>query len=232
MISNDLDIDVWRRHLARHGRVQIPRFLQDDAAERLHRCLREEVPWHQAERGRPNVALGCGDAGATQLDASTLDTARQGFHFVYDRHLILESVQRSQREAALLHDVLYFLNSEAFLAFARYLTGEPQLSMVSAQATRYRPGQFLRMHDDRQDEEGRRFAFVMNLSQRWLSDWGGLLHFVDEAGSVAETFTPFWNSLSLFRVPTVHHVGLVAPWAQEPRLAITGWWHVKPAGAG
>jgi hypothetical protein len=26
---------------------------------------------------------------------------------------------------------------------------------------------------------------------------------------------------------TIRAVGLVAPWAQEPRLAITGWWHAK-----
>lgn len=226
MISNELDVDAWRRHLAHHGRVQILRFLQDDAAERLHHCLREEVPWHQAERGRPNLELGRGDAGHVQLDTATLDAAHGGFHFVYDRHLILESVQRSRQEATLLHDVLYFLNSEPFLQFARYVTGESRLSMVSAQATRYRPGQFLRMHDDRQDDEGRRYAYVMNLSRRWLADWGGLLHFVDAAGSTVESFTPFWNSLSLFRVPSLHHVGLVAPWAQEPRLAVTGWWHV------
>ena len=35
---------------------------------------------------------------------------------------------------------------------------------------------------------------------------------------------PRYNTLSLFKVPAPHVVSLVAPWAQAPRLAITGWW--------
>ena len=56
------------------------------------------------------------------------------------------------------------------------------------------------------------------------ADWGGLLHFLDPTGQRAvDTFTPVWNSLSLFRVPQMHEVSLVAPWAGSPRYSITGW---------
>ena len=40
---------------------------------------------------------------------------------------------------------------------------------------------------------------------------------------VVDTFTPLWNSLSLFRVPQPHVVSLVAPWAGSARYSITGW---------
>ena len=64
---------------------------------------------------------------------------------------------------------------------------------------------------------------MINLTQRWQPQWGGLLQFIDAAGNVIDTLAPRWNSLSLFRVPALHAVSLVAPWAGEERLAITGW---------
>ena len=103
-----------------------------------------------------------------------------------------------------------------------------ELVMVGAQATRYLPGQFLRLHDDHHAVENRRYAYVVNLSRDWEADWGGMLHFVAADGSVEEVFMPRFNSLSLFRVPHRHFVGLVSPWAKQPRLAITGWWHATP----
>src|SRR3546814_2176348 len=50
MISNDVDFSPYRLRFQREGRVQVPGFLQSTAAERLHRCLRHEVPWTLAER--------------------------------------------------------------------------------------------------------------------------------------------------------------------------------------
>jgi Rps23 Pro-64 3,4-dihydroxylase Tpa1-like proline 4-hydroxylase len=34
---------------------------------------------------------------------------------------------------------------------------------------------------------------------------------------------PGFNVLNLFKVPTDHSVSVVAPFAAEPRLALTGW---------
>jgi Rps23 Pro-64 3,4-dihydroxylase Tpa1-like proline 4-hydroxylase len=64
---------------------------------------------------------------------------------------------------------------------------------------------------------------VINLGHDWQADWGGLLQFFDESGQVTESFVPRYNTLSLFRVPQLHAVSLVAPWAERPRFGITGW---------
>jgi len=42
-------------------------------------------------------------------------------------------------------------------------------------------------------------------------------------GEVEEVWMPRFNSLALFRVPTPHIVSYVAPFATQPRYAITGW---------
>lgn len=229
MISNELDIAPYRQRLLQTGRVQIPGFLQADAAERLADCLRREVPWVTAERGLPDSAPWTGDV-ARQRMPEAYRRAASGFHFVYDRFLMVEAMREGRDPQLVLHAVLAFFNSPPYLAFIRELTGDTTLAMVGAQATRYLPGQFLRVHDDRHDDEARRYAYVLNLSRRWEVDWGGLLHFVDEDGSHRDALLPRFNSLSLFKVPAKHFVGVVAPWAQEPRLAITGWWHAPPSG--
>ena len=54
MISNEIDIDHWRRALAERSRIQIPDFLQPVAAEAFARELAERVPWQLAERMRAN----------------------------------------------------------------------------------------------------------------------------------------------------------------------------------
>lgn len=226
MISNDLDLTGIRRTLAAAGRVQVDGFLQDVAAAQIERCLLEDVPWSTAVRGSPDVPAWSDTERAARLQA---EYAHAGdFHFVYDRYLIVEAMRAGRDPGLLLHVVLEFLNSAPFIEFIRELTGDAELTMVGAQATRYLPGQFLRAHDDSHAAEARRYAYVINLSRDWVADWGGLLHFLGPDGRVEDVFLPRFNSLSLFKVPHPHFVGLVSPWARRPRLAITGWWHARP----
>ena len=120
--------------------------------------------------------------------------------------------------------ILPFFNSPEFIKFARYLGDDVAINAVIAQCTRYQPGHYLLPHNDEEANEGRRLAFVINLSREWKPDWGGQLQFLDPDGNILQSFLPRWNSLSLFRVPQTHQVTLVAPWAAQPRHAITGWW--------
>lgn len=231
MISNALDFDPYRRHFAQHGRVQIQGFLQSDAATRLRDCLQRQVPWTLAERSTgmartipaPQYAAMTPAERQSLLEASYA-AAREQFQFAYDSYMMVKAAQEGRDPGLLLHVVLQFFNSPQFLEFARWFSGEPGICAVNAQATRYRPGHFLNRHEDEDVSEGRVCAYVLNLTPRWDPDWGGLLQFFGPRGDVTETFLPRWNSLSLLRVPQPHSVSLVAPWAGEDRLAITGWW--------
>jgi Rps23 Pro-64 3,4-dihydroxylase Tpa1-like proline 4-hydroxylase len=81
----------------------------------------------------------------------------------------------------------------------------------------------VRRHDDLHSEEGRLVAYVINLTPAWNADFGGMLHFIGDDGSVEETFYPWFNSLSLFRVPQLHFVSYVPPYVTADRYGITGW---------
>ena len=227
MISNDLDITPFRQRLHNVGRVQIPRFLQEGSAQRLHDCLSHEVPWQPALRSdKPlpvDLVSADGDEAREQLLQATYQRARDDFEFIFDRYRMIEARRDGIDPGLVLHVVVDFLNSPQFIEFAQELTGDRHIRMVTAIAARYRPGHFLNLHNDKAGDEDRAFAYVINLGKDWQSDWGGLLQFVDGGNDVVETFTPHWNSLSLFRVPQLHQVSLVAPWAKQDRLSITGW---------
>ena len=228
MINESLDVERLKTQLALRTRVQVRDFLQPDAAGHLHHCLAEEVPWQLAQRvdGR-SYASERGAAAredvATPAMARAYDRAREEYQFVYDTYLMVQAAKQGWDPSLSLHAVLEFLNTPQFITFARYLTGDPTIRRANAQATRYRPGQFLMRHEDEESMEGRRYAYVINLTRRWEADWGGQLQFLSREGDVIETFLPRFNSLSLFKVPQPHLVSLVAPWAAEHRYGITGW---------
>lgn len=235
MINASLDIDRWRARLQRDGRVQIDDYLQADTAERLRGCLEREVPWTLALRDAHGArtidheTYRVMDAAArTALLDATAASARdsdheRGFRFAYDSYMMVTAYKEGRDPGLPLHRVLELLNSGDYIGFSRALTGDDRVRRVNAQATRYRPGHFLRYHTDINSSEGRLYAYVINLTREWTADWGGLLQFIDDDGRVLDTFLPRWNSLSLFAVPAGHAVSLVAPWAGQDRLAITGW---------
>lgn len=229
MINNELDVDHWKRVLAARGRMQISGFLQEDAALVLRDCLARQLAWSLAERSDNAVSRTRGredaldEAGYRGVLDAAYRNARDSFQFVYDSYMLGRARKEGWDQDLPVHVVLDFLNSPDFLDFARYLTGDVAINAVNAQATRYRPGQFLTPHEDLHDTEGRRYAYVINLTPHWKADWGGLLQFLDAQGNVTDTFLPRWNTLSIFKVPQMHLVSLVSPWAGEERLAITGW---------
>lgn len=237
MINDALDPARWRMQLQRAGRVQVDDFLQPDAAERLRTCLEHEVPWTLALRDAAgartidHAAYSAMNAAECQrlyahVAASVSDECSDlgRFRFAYDSYMMVRAYKEGRDPGLLLHRVLELFNSPQYLGFARALTGDDRIRRANAQATRYRPGQFLRYHTDAESHEGRLYAYVLNLSREWRADWGGLLQFIDDDGRVLDSFLPRWNTLSLFAVPAGHAVSLVAPWAAHDRLAITGWW--------
>src|SRR3546814_12205609 len=99
----------------------------------------------------------------------------------------------------LFRSVLEFLNSPEALAFARWMTGVPDIVATNGQATRYQPGQFLTHHDDKYDDENRAAAYAITRSKNWHPDWGGLLPFHDASGGAGDTLMPRRNTLSRLR---------------------------------
>ncbi len=224
------DLALYRRLFQKSGRIHIPAFLEPDSANRLHKALAEFAGWKlfvnhadmTAELGAQEL-MAIGQTQREELFARIQADARRGFQFQYLYHLLSEQGEAYAGADARLAELTAFLNSTAFLAFARAVSGADDIAFADGQISRYEPGHFLTRHNDLRANTRRRLAYVINLTPQWRAEWGGVLEFLDEDGHVAEGYVPAFNAINLFRVPQMHHVSSVVSFAGGPRLSVTGW---------
>jgi Rps23 Pro-64 3,4-dihydroxylase Tpa1-like proline 4-hydroxylase len=226
-LNPDLDIDALAARFAATNRLQIRDFFQPHVADAIRRHVMASN-WQLSYRddsGDRNVTLAELDRmngeQRGRLHESINDVARRKFQFAYFSNLVTLDAQRGDDH--LLARMIRYMSGDEFLGVMRRITGDSSFNRLFGQATMYAQGNFLRGHNDEVEVEDRRFAFVLNLTQDWRPDWGGLLHFINDDMDVIDSFMPHFNSLSLFKVPQWHYVSYVAPYATTERYAVTGW---------
>lgn len=225
-----VDPDLFASVFQRFGRIHVAGILDRDSALAVHSALAANVPWQM----HYNDGAAIYDIPAVEVDAlspaerETLlrpmyERARNGFQYLYDNFSMADHYARGEHLELAVMRVFEFLRSEPMLEFVRRATGIRDVVTVDGQATRYRRGHFLTVHDDRDEQKGRVAAYVLNMTPVWRADWGGVLNFFDPDGHVAEGYVPAFNAINLFQVPAPHAVSLVTPSAGGARLSITGW---------
>lgn len=114
-----------------------------------------------------------------------------------------------------------FFSSKEFIGFIGGITGK-RLKSIDMSGFMYGDMDYLLPHDDRL--EGRKIAYVMNLSEGFTEKDGGALQFF-EGKKIAKTIVPSFNALTLFEVSdkSVHRVGEVL--CEKARLSLAGWFH-------
>lgn len=233
-IDPALDPAAMAKVFRRLGRLHIPGFFAGDGADRVAKALAgPDVPWIKTWRTTgPSLDSdmaqfeGLSPESRAAFDAEMKTAAAAGFCFQFDAWRVSDDIDRGIRRGGALapieaaHD---FVNSRAFLDFVAILSGEPRGTYADTMASRYRPGDFLSAHDDQMKGKNRLLAYVLNFTPLWRPDWGGVLSFLDEDGHVAEGYTPCFNALNIFAIPSAHAVSYVAPFAGAHRHAVTGW---------
>jgi SM-20-related protein len=228
-LSEDLDRAALRAQFDATGRLQVRDVLDPLSAQALAAALDDEQRWLRSVRlasGSFSAPLDGREPVETLhrrwIEEARVDPDDPAMQYMFDvRRLSAERAFGLERGDAL--NAFYdFVNGEAFLAFGAAITGEAPVA-CEAQATRYRQGDLLTVHSDRDTATRRLSAWVFNLSREWRPEWGGLLLF-HEGGRIVEGFNPLFNSLSLFRVPMDHSVTQVTDFAPRDRLAISGWY--------
>lgn len=234
-LNPKLDPRAFADGYARDGMVQIADFLTTESADWLTQSLDRETPWGlsvwgdgRGEHLSPKAMADAGYEALGQKVQAALAAARDGFSFVYLAYSIIPAYLAGQDMGHATHALLEFMNSPAFIDFARAVSGEASLVKIDAQATWYRPGDFLTQHDDTGPDAERRAAYTLGLTRDWRADWGGQLLFHDAAGDVLRGFKPGYNVWTLFRTPQWHSVAPVAAYAGAKRLSITGWLRDDP----
>ena len=224
---------VWAGLKARYGeqgRVQIIDFLAPPAAAEATALAKTQLPWvlHYRDAGqtkeiseRDLLAMSFAERQAFlgRLDAF----AREDFQFAYFGCSLTPDNLVQFEAGHPIRALAARLVTHEFVDLMAALIDDPAVRGLTASLTRYDPGQYLLPHDDTDGKDDRRAAFVLNLSEDWWPDWGGLLQFIDDERNVIASFTPHNNSMAVFKVPQFHAVSYVTPHALRSRYAITGW---------
>ena len=116
--------------------------------------------------------------------------AQNDFQYLFDNHRLTRNGEPYPDPAHYFARVVDFLNSPGLLGFVREITGLQEIVWADAQATLYRPGDFLNVHDDEAGGRKRLVAYVLNLTPIWRPDWGGALNFLGPTGHVEEGYVP------------------------------------------
>src|SRR5262249_672813 len=150
-------------------RIHIPDVLTPESAARVHRCLEQETDFSIITRNgsgyvrlRPGATLTPQQQG--ELMGNAYPQARDGFHYLYDNHPMSNDGEPYPDPSPYRAAIPAFLNSVPVLDFARAVTGNPAIAFAEAQATRYRPGHFLNLHDDSHPVHKRIAAYVLNMT--------------------------------------------------------------------
>ena len=166
-----------------------------------------------------------GEQEARKFLNDTLRRAAGGFAFIHQSYGLQDEYKRDPAGPAAA--ITEFLQSRAFLDFGQAVVGA-EVTGVRVQASKYRRGDFLTLHDDSHSKNRRVAAFTLGLTRGWRPDWGGQLLFHDAKGDVVRGFMPRFNVLTLFTVPRAHSVAPVAAYAAVPRYSLTGWLIADP----
>lgn len=232
-LSQHHDIATYAAAYARTGRVHIPNLLRESDARRLHDALANRTPWHMlvVHNGHREIALDQWNAIPPVQKLAMEESFAQGARVPNSfraRFLTAHLSKDGEPYAGPVPELAAltrFLNSEAFLGFARAVTADRAIRLADVHASCYRPGDFLGRHNDHLDEKDgiRAAAYILNLTPVWSAEWGGLLNFLRADGHVDGAFTPTWNALNFLKVPQLHFVSTVAPFVTAPRLSVSGW---------
>jgi SM-20-related protein len=231
LLNPNLDIEMLRYKYREDQRVRIDNLLDPGFAQQVVNCLRQSLPFDYIfhNQGLDYVVseqeMGMMTAPEREkLLGELSELASQGVGFLYGGYRM--TGQNLRASPTVLTQLFDLINSHVLEVVAS-ISETPNLQDADGQFTRLTRGHYLTRHKDDISAERRRLAYVLNFTESWHPDWGGLLQFFNNDGTTRDAWEPRFNSLNLFDVRHIHSVTYLAPHAKAPRFALTGWYHSK-----
>jgi SM-20-related protein len=235
-IINKLDVDTLHQEYEETGAVIIKNLLCEDVAEAAYECLKNRVPWefhyrkpHKGEVGivRPQELQRMSERDIEKLVPKTVKLKDNDFTFAYCRYTIPTGLEQTPEELIILTRIYRYFNSAEYLKLLGDITGNYEGKEVSSWASCYDRHHHLSIHMDEDFGQGRIAAHVLGLTRDWKKEWGGNFAFCNSKGKAVDVVPPTFNQLVMFKVPRLHLVSPVKPYAQGSRYSLFGWYKTK-----
>jgi len=146
---------------------------------------------------------------------------REKFHYQNsDLFQFHQTNDCSKAKNKVVQDFYKFFGSKDFLNFISEITGK-KLKSINMSGFIYGDTDYLLPHDDRL--EGRKIAYVVNLSENFKNENGGALALF-KGKKVVKKIAPKFNTLTIFEVSpkSLHEVEEVV---DAERVSFAGWFH-------
>lgn len=234
LINPNLDKESILEEFKTNRVVVIEDYLRDDAAERIHQYLTEDMPtdwWRVSTAPKLNGEDGFdivpnSDEFEQQIKQNyihSLNAFKNG-QFSYCFHRTVKD--HSDECGCFECNLRQWLVSDENISFLNQVIDVPVTTTDEVFAAVYLPGDFLSPHVDSPNGS---VGFVYQLTKNWKAQFGGNLHFLDnETSEVERVEVPTFNTLTLFDLPKgvgkLHYVSHVSPGVEELRLTYTGWY--------
>ena len=227
-LNPDLKASSYAEAFARDGYVRIEGLFELDVAEQIYLLLERMTPWvitladgkgGQQILSREQLST-LADAEIQAILSEAAERAGSAFSFVRLGYHLSGALNRGEDvPQSVLAD---FLNSGGFQAFVAEVTGETSLPATRSEATCHRPGDFFgAIRHGRTPQT--KIGFELGLTRGYRPDFGGQFLIHDAKGDIEKGFVPGYNDLILFKPDKIRSIASVAPYANAPRFAISGW---------
>lgn len=231
MLNPALNRDELHQAFQNGNRAQVRDVLETEQAQAIVDALSRVAMWNLVyldPMGQLTTLTPAAVQAMSQLQrnhqlGAIHDRAKSGVQLFYNRLPLVPENGAQRNPESIGRRIHDFLQSATFLDFARELTGDPQITRVSVFADRFVAGHYVRQHNHVNRNRLRRFGFVINLTQQWEGDCGGMLQLHDDSGRVIESYAPDFNTLVVFKAPTEFSVSYVAPYSQYQQYRLSGW---------
>lgn len=243
-LNPKLDFAALKTEFQTRQKLRVENFFTEDSAEYILEHLKNSTTWHLVHSDKnglpvrydPEQLAALSQERFRDIEQQLHERARNSYQYMYKFFPIIDAIQAGTLSpTSMLFEMANFVNGTQFIGFARALTGSNTLVKVDPQASLYEPGHFLTMHDDSNyqrtanDTSSRRYAVVFGFTKDWSPNWGGQTSFYEQADSIAsQSWKPGFNVLTIFKVPVLHNVNYVTPFAAKGRYSITGWLRDDP----
>lgn len=236
-IVNKLDTAALHQQYLEKGYVVVRDLLCADIAEAAHDSLKNKVAWefhHRQMNSQGKVGIldpqhyaRLSDKEIQKLVPKMATLKDNDFSFAYCRFTIPTKLEQASDDARILTEIYRYFNSEEYLGLMAAITGDDSGREVSSWASRYDRHHHLSVHMDESPGQGRIAAHVLGLSKNWKKEWEGNFAFCNKQGKPVHKVPPQFNTLIMFKVPRLHLVTQVKPYAKDSRYSLFGWYKSK-----